>query len=687
MDSAAGLQRWERWVLVVVLLVGAVLRLVALGDVPPGPGYDELENVRLSERVLAGEWAIYFPDNFGQESLYPTLAALAVRLLGWSVPVLRLPGALAGVLSVLALYLAGRRLAGRRAALLAAAFQAISFWALIETRMALEMTLLPPLAGLAMLFLARGLDGAASHRWRSLLDFALAGGFLGVQVYAYTAGRVMVALPPALLVYLVLLDRRTLRRYWAGVLVLCLVTVLVAAPLALFLRAHPEAEQRLDQLSGPLTALRQGDLRPALEITTGTLGMFALRGEPQWLYNIAHRPVFDPITAVFFFAGLVLCVAQLRDWRRGVTLLWLLVGLGPAMVSLPPGSFNHTLAAQPAVYLVLALGVDAAWRWLARRRAWAGPLLVSLLVTLNGVLSGYAYFVAWASAPEVRELYQGGVTAVAHELDAHDPPGPVAVGAPYVSYWHPWNAVGFDLALRRDDLRVRWFNPAGGWVWPAGPGPATTYFPTDPLGPQAWDPALEELFVADAALLPSASDDFAAFRVASPAALEARLGALPEPAVAWPSELAHLPPPTLPLVFGDRFALLGAELGAGTVVPGGELRLITYWEVVDAAPTPVVAFVHLTADGHDIWGQHDWLDVRAEDLWPGDRFVQVHLVPVQPETPPGLYHVQLGLYNPATLQRLPIAAGAGDTADRVWVGEVYLPESCGGALAWRKGTS
>jgi 4-amino-4-deoxy-L-arabinose transferase-like glycosyltransferase len=687
MDSAAKLRRWERWMLVALLLVGAALRLVALGDVPPGPGYDELENVRLSERILAGEWAIYFPDNFGQESLYPTLAALAVRLLGWSVPVLRLPGALAGVLSVLALYLAGRRLAGQRAALVAAAFQAISFWPLLETRMALEMTLLPPLVGLAMLFLARGLGGAASHRWHSLLDFALAGGFLGVQVYAYTAGRVMVLLPLALLVYLVLLDRRTLRRYWSGVLLLCLVTVLVAGPLALFLRAHPGAEQRLDQLSGPLTALRQGDFRPALKITAGTLGMFALRGEPQWLYNIAYRPVFDPITAVFFFTGLVLCIAQLRDWRCGATLLWLLVGLGPAMVSLPPGSFNHTLAAQPAVYLVLALGVDAAWKWLARRRAWAGPLLVSFLFTLNAVLSGHAYFVTWARAPEVRELYQGGITAVAHELDVHDPPGPVAVGAPYVSFWHPWNAVGFDLALRRDDLRVRWFNPAGGWVWPAGSGSITYYFPTDPLGPQTLDPALEELFIADATLLPAAGDGFTAFRVASPAALEERLGALPEPAVAWPPELAHLSPPTLPLVFGDRLALLGTELGERTVSPGGELRLITYWDVVDAEPTPVVAFVHLTADGHDIWGQHDWLDVRAEDLRPGDRFAQVHRVPVNPETPPGIYHVQLGLYRPDTLQRLPIAAGAGATADRVWVGEVYLPESCGGALACRMAAS
>jgi len=675
MDSAAKLQRWELWVLIVLLLVGVAMRLVALDDVPPGLGYDELENARLSERVLAGKWAIYFPENFGQESLYPTLAALTVRLLGWNVFALRFPGAVAGALSVLALYLAGRRLADRRVALLAAAFQAVSFWPLIETRVALEMSLLPPLAGLAMLFLARGLDGQAKPRWRALLDFALTGLFLGGHAYAYTAGRVMPLLLPALLIYLLLLDCldcRILRRHWPGLLLLCLVTLLVVAPLALFLRAHPEAEQRLDQLSGPLTALRQGDFRPVLEITVGTLGMFTLRGEPQWLYNIAGRPVFDPITSVFFYAGLVFCIARLRDWRCGVTLLWLLVGLGPAMVSLPPGSFNHSLAAQPVVYLVLALGVDAAWKWLARRRAWAGPLMIALLLAFNGVLSCQAYFVAWANAPEVRELYQGGITAVAHELDAHDPPGPVAVGAPYVNYWHPWNTVGFDLALRREDLVVRWFNPAGGWVWPVDAGPATYYFPTDPLGAQTFDPALKALFTADATLLPTTSDDFTAFRVAYPAALEQRLDALADTPLAWPPELVHLPPPTLPLVFGDRFALLGAELQEDSVPPGGELRLVTYWEVLIADPTPVVVFVHLTSDGQDIWGQRDWLDVRPVGLRPGDRFAQVHLVPVKPEALPGLYHVQLGFYGPDTLLRLPIAAGAEGTADRVWVGEVVV---------------
>jgi 4-amino-4-deoxy-L-arabinose transferase-like glycosyltransferase len=666
-------RRWKLWALVAILWVAAILRLAALSDAPPGPGYDELQNTRLAERVLAGRWAIYFPENHGQEPLYPMLEALAVRLLGWSVFAIRLPAALLGVLSVLALYLAGRKLTSPCAALLAAAFYAISFWPLVETRMALETSLLPLLAGLAMLFLARGLGRDSGPRWRTGLDFVLAGVFLGGHVYAYTPGRVMLLLPLGLLVYLLAFDRAVLRRHWSGLLAFGLVMALVALPLALFLRAHPEAEERLDQLGAPLTALGQGDPRPVLEIAAGTLGMFTLRGDPQWLYNVANRPVFDPLTSLLFYGGLVLCAVRLRRWRSGVALLWLVVGLGPACVSPPSGSFTHTLSAQPAVYLMLALGVDAAWTWLAPRRAWIGPLAAASLLTMNGALSCYAYFVVWAGAHEVRELYQGGVTAVARELDAHGPAGPVAIGAPYVNYWQPWNAVGFDLALRRDDLSVRWFDPAGGWVWPAGAGPTTTYFPTDPLGPQAFDSELQALFFADATLLPIGHDDFAAFRIDSPAAFEARLDALEPMPLAWPSDEAHLPPPTLPLVFDNRFALLGAELQTDTVQPGRQLRLLTYWKVLAADPTPVVAFVHVTSDGSAIWGQVDWLSVRADGLQPGDRFVQVHLVPVAPETPPGTYHALLGLYPPPDWQqRLPIATDTGESADRVLLGEIVV---------------
>jgi len=396
--------------------------------------------------------------------------------------------------------------------------------------------------------------------------------------------------------------------------------------------------------------------------------MFVWRGDRDWLYNVSGRPIFDPLTGACFFLGLALCAWRWRQARYALALLWLGVGLVPAVIAPPPASLSHSMAAQPPAYVLLAVGLDALWRRVQKRWAWAGLTLAAGVVAVHGVLSAHAYFITWASAPQVRELHQGSITAVARELDAHDPPGPVAIGAPYVNYWQPWNVAAFDLALRRTDVPVRWFNPAGGWIWPAGPGPTTFYFPADPLAPQSFDPALKSLFFADTTLLPSATDDLAAFRVAHPAALEERLGALAQPALAWPPDLAYLPPPALPLIFGGRFALLGVEMQESAVSPGGQFRLTTYWEVVAADPTPVVAFVHLTSDGQDVWGQYDWLDVWPMGLQPGDRFVQVHPVPVKPQTPPGLYHVQLGLYHPDTLQRLPVAAAA----DRVWVGEVSV---------------
>jgi hypothetical protein len=618
--------------------------------------------------VLEGEWAIYFAENFGQEPLYPTLAAFAVRLFGWNMVALRIAGALAGLISVLAVYWVGRRLGTERIGLLAAAFQSVSFWPLIETRTALEISLLPPLSALAMLFLARALDGDRRDRWQTALNFGLAGVLLGGHVYAYTAGRVMPFLPIVLLLYLLLLVPRQIRRHGPALLMLLVVTALVVAPLAIFLRTHPDAEQRLEQLSGPLELLRQGDPRRVLQISAGTLGMFTFRGEPQWLYNIAERPVFDPLASLLFYTGLALCVVRLRDWRYGLVLLWVMVGLSPGMVSPPAGSFTHTLAAQPAVYLMLGLGGDAAWRRLSQRRLWWGPAFVAIVIALSLALSCYAYFHVWRTAPEVSQLYQGGVTAVARELDAHTPPGPVAAGGPYVNHWHPWNAVGFDLALRREDLDVRWFNPSEAWIWPSGRGPITYFFPSDPLGKQTFDPVLQSLFTADAALVSSPADEFLALRVSSLDGVQGQLEAAGHLPVGWLPAAGQERDLAFPVRFGDRFDLLGAEKHQAALAPGAELRVTTYWQVLSDDASPVVAFVHVTSDGSDIWGQHDGLGVWPPSLQPGDRFAQVHHVPVQPDTPTGPYRVELGLYHPDTLMRLPIQVGEEQMADRVWIG-------------------
>jgi hypothetical protein len=287
-------------------------------------------------------------------------------------------------------------------------------------------------------------------------------------------------------------------------------------------------------------------------------------------------------------------------------------------------------------------------------------------LSIHAVWSAWGYFVVWSSHPEVLELYQGGITAVA---DVAQPDVQVtAVAGPYINYWHPWNATAFDLAVPGDASQVRWFNPAGGWVWPAQ-GPVSYFFPFAPLGAQQYHEDLLALFRADGALV-AANGRFDQYTLTQTTALDTHLQHLPPAPLMWPPDLAAaLPPPALPLPFGDRLALLAVELLTPRAAPGDVVQFVTYWQVLRADPAPLVAFVHLTTDGVDIWGQQDWLDVRMAGLQVADRFAQVHRVALRGDAPLGVYHLQLGLYGPDTQVRLLAANGR---ADRIWVGEVVV---------------
>jgi hypothetical protein len=219
---------------------------------------------------------------------------------------------------------------------------------------------------------------------------------------------------------------------------------------------------------------------------------------------------------------------------------------------------------------------------------------------------------------------------------------------------------------------VRWFNPAGAWVWPKTETAATYYFPVSPLGSQQYDPELLALFQLDARQLPITPANYQAYTLPDSAEFEKTLAqTAAQTALSWPPDLIQPPSPQLPLAFGDHLQLLAVsepiETNQNTV------RFITYWEIKTADPTPLVAFVHLTSDGIDIWGQQDWLDVRQAGLQPGDRFAQLHAVPINPDTPPGLYRLQLGLYQPDTLIRLPLTTADGRQTDRIFASTIVIP--------------
>ncbi len=118
--------------------------------------------------------------------------------------------------------------------------------------------------------------------------------------------------------------------------------------------------------------------------------------------------------------------------------------------------------------------------------------------------------------------------------------------------------------------------------------------------------------------------------------------------------------------FGDGIRLTGfsvgdrPEYGPGDVIP---LRLV--WVAEGRVERPYKVFAHLVDGEEFIWGQRDSEPVGGSRPFtafgPGQSVTDTLGIPVLPGTPPGLYRIKVGLYDPATGRRLPVDGGPGDS--------------------------
>ncbi len=173
----------------------------------------------------------------------------------------------------------------------------------------------------------------------------------------YFAGRAVPIILAGFLGYLLIFQRSMLKRVWWRYAAAIALGALIAAPMFIEIANTPGGEKRTEVVGGPLIELRKGNVQPAIDTTLGTLGMFTFAGDPESLYNVPNRPVFDWITGAFFYLGVIICLIRLKRTESGFALAWLVIGIAPAFVSVPAASFSHTIAALPVVYVVAAVGI------------------------------------------------------------------------------------------------------------------------------------------------------------------------------------------------------------------------------------------------------------------------------------------------------------------------------------------
>ncbi|MCP5021329.1 MAG: phospholipid carrier-dependent glycosyltransferase [bacterium] len=182
------------------MVLASGLRLYGLGETPNGlfvdeasTGYDAYSLLETG-RDQFGKKLPLFAQSLGDynEALYRYLVIPPVYLFGLNEFSVRLPAALAGILTVLSLFVLVRRLFGTKVALWAALFLALSPWHIHFSRIAFRGVLLPLFvtSGLAALAIGFGRKGT---RPRPAYMYLAALLFVG-SLFTYSSARVFVPL-------------------------------------------------------------------------------------------------------------------------------------------------------------------------------------------------------------------------------------------------------------------------------------------------------------------------------------------------------------------------------------------------------------------------------------------------------------------------------------------------------------
>ncbi len=401
--------------LLLALTAGAaVLRLIALGDIPPGLHGDEaiagLEARSLLDHgtLLHGSLEPYSHGARGVPAgtFYWTAAVLGVA--GESAATIRLAYALLGIATVSVSYAAYRVMFGRTIAVLATLLLAFSAWHLHYSRVAF-IPIGSPLMQMATLFFLF-LGVRRDSRWL----FAAAGACLGAGIYTYQAFIVFAISVAAVLAIIGAVEyRERLAAYTKHVATLLGVALLVGLPMASFAWNNPDLYKVRYQSDSVTKTEGYRNADTTLE-KAGVL----LDRERDYLRSLVDEPLRDPVDASGIFpfvdlitlallaTGAIIAIARLRRAQYAAVLVILVViGISPALAE--GGWYRRTLGLVPLLSLFAALPLALLWNEGAKRdglaRALAGLAIVAVVVSVSAINLG-RYFGSYDSSDYARQV-------------------------------------------------------------------------------------------------------------------------------------------------------------------------------------------------------------------------------------------------------------------------------------------
>lgn len=384
-----------------LLLVGAALRFALLGSNPPGMFRDEAEKVYTAWSL--GQTGGYhhlvhttdprtgvplpvferlgpplFVDAYGSwtSAIYHWCDVPFALALGPTPLAARLPAALAGLLTLLALWRYARRAFDAEVALLALFFLAISPWHVLFSRWAQQGIFVPLWLALALLMFERGRLAAGRPWW-------LAGVCLALALYTYEPMRVTV---PLFVIALAWAHRGDLRRNRQAALLALLAFVATLLPVGLWMAAHrAEGLQRWTAVTIFSEETSLGE--EAAQFVANWLSHLSfpflfLGGDANSRHSIPGFGQMHLIELPGLLIGLVIALTQRRPQDLTLALWFLLAPIAPSLTREAPHALRG-IAALPAAHLISAFGTAAIFRGAVRWAHESLPLRLRRLKRLH----------------------------------------------------------------------------------------------------------------------------------------------------------------------------------------------------------------------------------------------------------------------------------------------------------------
>ncbi len=413
-----------------ILIIATFLRFYHFTTVPPGLYPDEaMDGNNAAEVVETGHPQVFYVEDNGREGLYVNLVAAILKVAPVYEPwVIRLPAAIAGVLTVAGIYFLVAELFGDGPGLLAAFLLATSFWHITFSRIGFRAILAPLLLTWSLYLLIKAFRAVSARRaiWYSIA----AGIVYGLGFYTYIAYRIT---PLLFLLFIPFFRKKP--GFWKWTAVFLVVTFLMAAPIGWYFAQHPAdffgrtAEISVTSTSNPVGIFVKNVGKELL--------MLNYRGDSNWRQNISGAPeLFWPVGIVFlvgFFLGLY---ALWKSWwtRKNESgredmfplfsliamYIWFVLAILPAAAS--DEGIPHALRSIlmiPPVMTFAALG--GVWLYDLTKKYWHAKIAVVLaaaFIILVGVYGYINYFIVWAQNPNVPGAFNADYVTIGQQINA-----------------------------------------------------------------------------------------------------------------------------------------------------------------------------------------------------------------------------------------------------------------------------